>query len=145
MRRRTFLAGGATVASIPVSGCAGFFHEGREGVILTHVELGNASSEPQVFDLLVTHDDEIVHWTSHEVGVGEDDQEMGGTVIDIDSPAERGHVEVSVRVGEEWKRTDFATDRYEGERVIAVVVYGMSDEDLLRISRRVSDRPTTDE
>lgn len=145
MRRRTFLAGSATVVAIPVSGCADLLAEGREGVILTHAELGNASDEPQVFDLLVTHDDEIIHWASHEVGVGENAQETGGTVIDIDSPDEHGHVEVSVRVGEEWKRTDFNTDRYDGERVIAVVVYGRSEDELLRISRRISDRPTTND
>jgi len=70
---------------------------------------------------------------------------MGDAVIDIDSPDERGHVEVYVRVGETWRRTDFDTDRYDGERVIAVVVYGMVEDDLLRISRRVSDRPIADE
>ncbi|MEF8853425.1 MAG: hypothetical protein V5A28_13595 [Haloarculaceae archaeon] len=70
---------------------------------------------------------------------------MGGQVVDIDSPDERGHAEVSVRVGQEWKRTDFDTDRYDGKYVTAVVTYGMGEDELLRISRRVSDRPTADE
>lgn len=144
MNRRTLLAGSATVGAISVAGCAGILEEEQEGVTLTHVELGNASSEPQVFDLLVTQDDEIIYWASHEVGVGGNDQEMRDALVEIDSPDERGHVEVLVRVGEEWQQTDFDTDRYDGERVIAVVVFGMGDDDMLRISRLVSDRPTAD-
>ena len=145
MRRRTFLASSVTVGAIFMSGCTGLLAENREGVTLTHVELGNASDEPQVFNLLVTHDDEIIHWASHEVGVGGPDQEMRDALVEINSPDERGHVEVLVRVGEEWQQTDFDTDRYDGERVIAVVVYGMVEDDMLRISRLVSDRPTADE
>jgi hypothetical protein len=145
MRRRTFLASSVAVGASFTSGCTGLLAEEREGVTLTHVELGNASNEPQVFDLLVTHDDEIIHWSSHEVGVGGTDQEMGDALVELDSPDERGHVEVLVRVGEEWERTDFDTDRYDGERVIAVVVYGIIEDDMLRISRLVSDRPTADE
>ena len=144
MRRRKFLASSVTVGALSTSGCTGLLAERRAGVTLTHVELGNASDEPRVFDLLVTHDDDIIHWASHEVGVGGDDQEMGDALIEVDSPSERGHVEVLVRVGEEWQRTDFDTDRYDGERVTAVVVYGMIEDDMLRISRLVSDRPTAD-
>lgn len=116
--------------------------EEREGVILTHVELGNATSEPQVFDVIVTYNDNIVHWSSNEVGVGDDEQEMGGEVIEIDASDEPGSVEVHVRVGEKWKTTDFDTDRYDGQRVIALVTYGWPEDEILRISRVVSDRPT---
>lgn len=144
MRRRTFLTDSATLMTIPVAGCTAAFDEEREGVTITHVELGNASDEPRVFDLLVTQGEEIIHWASHEVDVGKNSQEMGGTVIDIDGPNDPGHVEVSVRVGEKWERTDFNTDRYDGERVIAVVVYGMLEEETLRISRLISDRSATD-
>lgn len=70
---------------------------------------------------------------------------MGAEIADIDAPDDRGHVEVAVRVGEGWQQTDFATDRYDGECVIAVVVYGMVEDELLRISRRISDRFGTDD
>ncbi len=145
MNRRTFLAGSATVGTISVAGCTGFLDEKQEGVTLTHVELGNASDEPQIFDLLVTHDNEIIYWSSHEVGVGGNDQEMGDMLVEIDSPDERGHVEALVRVGEVWQRKGFDTDRYDGERVIVVVVYAMVEDEMLRISRLISDRPATDE
>lgn len=147
MNRRTFVTGGATLTAILFGGCIGLLGEDRkrEGVTLSHVELGNASGEPQVFDLLVTYDNEIIHWSAHEVAVGESDQEMGSTIVDIDAPDDRGHVEVAVRVGQDWQRTDFATDRYDGKRVIAVVVYGMVEDELLRISRRITDRPPTDD
>jgi hypothetical protein len=145
MNRRKVLAGSATVGAISVAGCTGLLEEDRQGVTISHVELGNASEDRQIFDLLVTHDDEIIHWSSHEVGVGENHQEMGDALVEIDSPDERGQVEVLVRVGEEWQRTDFGTDRYDGERVIAVVVYGMVEDDMLRISCQISDRSTADE
>lgn len=106
------------------------------GVILTHVGLGNFSDELQVFDLFVTHDEEVIHWASHEV------EAEGESVIDIEGPGEHGSVEVMVRVGEEWQTRGFDTHRYEGERVIAVVVYGKVEYGLLRISRVASDRPT---
>ena len=142
MNRRTFLAGSASVFTAVGSGCTTFADEERDGVILTHVELGNASDELQVFAVLVTHDDEIVHWSSHEVGVTESEEAVAGEVIDIDVPDEYGYVEVLTRVEDQWDTTDFDTDEYDGERVIAVVTYGMVEDELLRISRRVSDRPS---
>jgi hypothetical protein len=139
MKRRRFLVGSVTVCAAVFSGCLLGTDNERDGVILSHVELGNARGEPRVFDLLVTHDGEVIHWASYEVGAD-------GEVINIDSPDEYGGVEVYVRVGEEWQRRDFDTDEYAGEQVIAIVTYGMVENDLLRISRRVSDRPTsTDE
>jgi hypothetical protein len=140
MQRRAFLAGGTAILTVAASGCGGVLDEGLEGVVLTHVELGNASGTPRVFDLQVTHDGDIVHWAAHEVGVAESDREMGGTVVDFDGPDDPGQVEVAVRVGREWARTDFATAEYDGERVLAVVTYGLVEPGLLRISRRVSDR-----
>lgn len=134
MNRRTFLAGTATIFTAVSGGCTTVDNSGVEGVILTHVELGNASDEPQTFDVLVMHDDEIVHWTQHELDSGGED------VIAIDSPDEHGNVEVFVRVADEWDSADFAADEYDGERVIAVVTYGMIEPDALRISRVVSDR-----
>jgi hypothetical protein len=139
MNRRTFLAGSATLLSALSGGCLAV-DDGRKGVILTHVELGNATDEPRQFDVLVTHDGEIIHWALHDVGVGEGDHEAGGSVIEIESPDEFGSVDVHVRVEETWASTDFDTDRYDGERVIAVVTYGMIEDDMLRISRRISDR-----
>ncbi|WP_135666708.1 hypothetical protein [Halorhabdus rudnickae] len=114
---------------------------GQKGVNLTHVELGNGSGESQVFDVLVTHNDDTIYWSSQEVRSGEGE----GEVIEIDSPNEYGHVEVYVRVGDVWERTDFDTDRLDGKHVIASVTYGMIEEDILRISRLVSDRPTSTE
>lgn len=140
MQRRTFLAGSAAVASAVVGGCLGSGDDARTGVILTHVELGNATADPQVFDVLVTQDDEIIHWATHEVGVGAAPDEAGGKVIELDPPAEPGAVEVHARVGENWQRTGFTTDEFDGERVIAVVTYGMGEAEALRISRRHADR-----
>lgn len=142
MDRRTFLVGSASVFTAIVSGCTTFADEERDGVILTHVELGNASDGPQVFDVLATHDDEIIHWSSHEVEVTENEEAAGGEVIGINAPDEYGRVEVLVRAKDQWAQTDFDTDEYDGERVIAVVTYGMVEDELLRISRRVSDRPS---
>ncbi|WP_275740837.1 hypothetical protein [Halorhabdus sp. SVX81] len=143
MNRRTFLAGTSTVVTAALGGCTmiGDGKNGREGVILTHVELGNGSGESQVFDVLVTHNDDTIYWSSEEVGSGEGE----GEVIEIDSPDEYGHVEVYVRVGDAWSQTDFDTDRFDGKHVIASVTYGMIEDDLLRISRLVSDRPTSTE
>lgn len=143
MNRRTFLASSATVVWIPLVGCTRSDPDDQAGVILTHVELGNASGDSQIFDLLVTHDDDIVHWSLHEVPPGSEGQAAGGRVVDIDGPDEPGRVEVHVRVGSEWRSIDFTTDKYDGRRVIAVVTYGMIEDDLLRISRRISDRPLT--
>lgn len=134
MKRRRFLAASVTVCAVVSGGCLLGTDDERDGVILTHVELGNAREEPHVFDLLVTHDGEVIHWASHKVGAD-------GEVIGIDSPDEYGNVEVYVRVGGEWQRKDFNTDEYAGEQVIAIVTYGMVEDDLLRISRHVSDRP----
>lgn len=136
MNRRRFLAAGATVSAVVSGGCLLGNDDGRDGAILTHVELGNAREDPRVFDLLVTHDDEVIHWAAHEVGTD-------GEVVTIESPDEYGNVEVYVRVGEEWQKREFNTDEYAGEQVIAVITYGMVEDDLLRISRRVSDRPTS--
>lgn len=145
MNRRTLLAGSATAFAAIAGGCTSASKDERDGVILTHVELGNASGEPQLFDVLVRHDGEIIHWSLHEVGVGAGEGQAGGQVIDIDAPAERGRVDVHVRVGDVWSSTDYDTDEYEGEHVIAVVTYGTMGDEFLRISRRVTDRtPSTE-
>jgi len=139
MNRRTFLAGGATAVAAVSGGCSAFRSNGPEGVVPTHVELGNHADESREFDVLVLHDGDIVHWSAHGVDGGE------GEVVEIDAPEEYGSVEVHVRVGQRRASTDFGTDRYDGERVIAVVAYGMAGEDSLRISRLVADRTTDDE
>lgn len=126
MNRRAFLAESATVVIAASGGCAAFENGERDGVVLSHVELGNATDEPQQFDVLVTHDDEVVHWSLHAVEAGGNDQDAGGDVIDLGTPDDHGRVEVHVRVDDEWASTDFDTDRFAGERVIAVVTYGMS-------------------
>ena len=142
MNRRTFLAGSASAITAFAGGCTTIADAESDGVILTHVELGNASDESHVFDVLVTHDNEVVHWSLHEVGGSENEEGAGGEVIEIDDPDEYGPVEVLVRVGDQWTKTDFDTDEYDGERVIAVVTYGMIEDEFLRISRRLSDRPS---
>lgn len=138
MDRRTFLAESAAILTAVSGGCTTFNTGGREGVILTHVELGNHSDEAQAFDVQVIHDDEVIHWTQRELASG------GDEVIEIDSPDEHGSVEVFVRVEEQWDSTDFDADEYDGERVIAVVTYGKVEPDALRISWVVSDRPASD-
>lgn len=143
MDRRTFLACGATAVGSVTGGCTAFSGTRRDGVALTHVELGNASGEPQTFDLLVFRDGEIVHWSTREVESGEGGQ-TGGEVIEMDAADEYGRVEVYVRIGDERTGTDFEADEYDGERVIAVVTYGAVEDDMLRISRRLSDRPVSD-
>lgn len=140
MNRRHYLSIGGTAVALGLAGCSMPGSSEREGVILTHVELGNASSEPEVFAILVTYDGDIVHWEPHKVGIGADEDEIGGELIEIDSPGDPGRVEVFVRVREHWERTDFDTDRYDGKRVIAVVTYGLPEAEVLRISRVVSDR-----
>ena len=143
MNRRQLLTGAATAITAICVGCTSVPRDGREGVVLTHVELGNATGERQQFDVLVTHDGEIIHWALHEVEPGGDDREAGGTVVEIDSPDDPGDVEVHVRVEDQWASTDFESEEYDGERVLAVVTYGMVDDDLLRITRHRSDRPTS--
>lgn len=141
MNRRQFLGGSGTVAMVGITGCSTLDSGGREGVILTQVELGNATGEPQAFDVVVTYDGDLTHWSSYEVEVGDAEQEMGGEVVEIDAPDNPGAVEVHVRVGETWKSVDFDADRYDGERVIAIATYGWPDE-TLRISRVIDGRPT---
>lgn len=136
MNRREFFTGSLTPCVAVSGGCLSLDDDERDGVVLTHVELGNQSGDPHVFDLLVTHDEEVIHWASHEVNTG-------GEVIAIDSPDEYGPTEVYVRVDEVWQKTDFDTDESDGEQVIAVVTYGTVEDDLLRISRRLSDRPAS--
>lgn len=143
MNRRTPLAYGGLAAVAGLSGCPGFAPRGagREGVVLTHVELGNGTDEPRAFDVLVRHDGDVVHWATHEVGVGIGG-EMGGRVVDPDGPDEPGRVVVRVRVGGTWRSLDFRDhERYDGERVVAVVTYGMV-EDELRVRPHASDRTT---
>ncbi len=135
MKRRALL-GSAVALTALGGGCTVLSEDSRAGVVLTHVELGNADDEARTFDVVVRHDGEIVHWSTHELGVSEDSDE----VVEIDGPDERGHVEVDVRVDGQWASTDFDTDEYDGEEVIAIVTYGMAEEDALRISRQISDR-----
>lgn len=117
-------------------GCLSLNDERRDGVILTHVELGNITDEPQTFDVLLTRDGEIIHWTQHELDAG------GEEVLAIDAQKAHGRVEVLVRVNDNWDRTDFDDEIYDGERVIAVVTYGMVEDEALRIRRVIADRPT---
>lgn len=141
MNRRRFLAGSGLALTVCLAGCSTLASEAREGVILTHVELGNTSGQPRVFDVIVTYDDEFIHWDSYEVEAADSEQGMGGRVIEIDSPADPGSTEVYVRVGEKWKGIDFGTDQYDGKRVIVVATYGRPEAESLRLSRVVSDRP----
>lgn len=142
MNRRQFLGGSAIAAAAGLAGCTEFVPERREGVVLTHIELGNASTEPQRFDVIVSYDDEFVQWDSYEVEARVDEQTLGGRVIEVDAPDDPGRVEVSVRVGETWKRADFDTGRYDGEQVIAIATYGLPEAGILRLSRVISDRST---
>lgn len=141
MHRRQFVAWSGTALAFGLAGCSTLGAEAREGVVLTHVELGNASPDPQEFDVLVTHDGEVVHWAAHEVEARVDDEELGGEVVEIDAPEEPGSVEVYVRVGERWERTDFDSERYDGEEVIVTATYGLPEAGVLRLSRVESDRP----
>ena len=143
MNRRTLLAFGGLAAVGGLAGCSAPTDAGREGVVLTHVELGNGTDEPRTFDVLVRHDGDVVHWAAHEVGVGTGG-EMGGRVVELDGPDEPGRVVVLVRVGETWRELDFREyEQYDGKRVLAVVTYGMV-EDELRVRPHVSDRTTSD-
>lgn len=144
MRRREFVAWSGTVLTIGPAGCSTLGSGARDGVVLTHVELGNGSDERQVFDVFATYDGEVLHWRSHEVEARESDEELGGEVVEIDPPEEPGNVEVYVRVGENWERTDF--DEFDGKRVIVTATYGWPERGMLRLSRIESDRPaSTDE
>lgn len=143
MNRRQFVAWAGSAATIGLAGCSAVDPESPGGVVLTHVELGNAAPEPRVFDVLVEHDDEVVHWDAHEVDPGGGDGEIGGEVIEVDAPEEPGSVEVSVRVGEQWERTDFDDGRYDGERVLVSATYGWPEPAVLRLSRLESERPTS--
>lgn len=135
MNRRSFLAGTAMLMASPLTGC---LDRDREGVIFTHAEIKNASGVPRDFELLITHDDEIIHWSSHLVGFGEYNPEIG-SIISIDSPDERGHVEVFGRTGDFRERLDFDnTNRWDGEYVNAVVEYRVYEDDPFRISGRLS-------
>lgn len=133
MNRRRFLHLSGTVLAMGCAGCAAIDSNERERVVLTHVELGNGADESQMFDVLVYHNDEIIHWASHEVGAG------NGEVVTIDGPDEPGHVEVAVRIGEEWKSQVFDNNQFDSERVIATVVY-RPHQDLFRISWVPADR-----
>lgn len=108
MYRRTVLRGSAA------GGCVSYEANSSLGVILTHVELGNWTRTSQQFNMLVLHDERIVHWDVHEVDGGTDD-EAGGEVIPMKRPGEPGRVEVLVRVGEHWERTDFADGSFAGD------------------------------
>lgn len=146
MNRRQYLAGVGAISAVGLAGCAASGTDGPARVVLTHVELANGTGEPQVFHLVVEHDDEVVHWSSHEVDGGGDGGEMGGAVVEMAPPDEPGVVAVHGRVGETWRTVDFDTDRYDGDRVIAVFQYGPWSDDgtALRGTRLVSDRPASD-
>lgn len=138
MRRRSFLLTYGLAGIAGLSGCTAN-GEPREGVVLTHVELGNGTRSPLLFDVQVLYDGNIVHWAGHEVGVGED-SEMGGRVIEIAPSAEPASVAVNVRVAGKWAGLDFdGYDEYDGDRVVAIVTYGMVDDEL-RVRPHVSDR-----
>lgn len=141
MNRRRFLECGGTALAVGFAGCSAIDAESREGVILTHIELGNATDELQMFDVIVRYDGNIMHWETYEVAPGTAEQEMGGEVIEIDHPPDPGRVEVSVRVGQHWERTDFDSDRFDGKHVIVVATYAWPEEGALRLSRVDSDRP----
>lgn len=57
------------------------------------------------------------------------------TVLELESPAEFGDIELFVRTANQTERTDFADPERNGQKVIAVVTYGIVEDELLRISR----------
>lgn len=131
--------------------CWMFEADDRAGVIPTHVELGNATADPQEFDLVVEYDDEILHESTYEVGAGGGEHVMGGDVVTLDEPPEPGIVEMHVSVEAQSLTLDFdsafAQREYGGERVIGVFTYGMrsdTDERALTATSVLTDRPNAE-
>lgn len=137
MDRRTFLASAGAAGALGLAGCAGD-DEPPEGVVLPRVELGNATSEPVRFHVLVEYDGELEHWDDYEVDPGFQAQGMGSDLIDPELPEDPGAVKAHARVGNQRSRIDFEREGYgEGECVIATFLYGFRAED------RLSAHPTS--
>lgn len=149
MKRRDLLVGAGLTVTTGLAGCSALADSGGAGVVLTHVELGNASGEPCTFHLLVEYDDEITHWSSHYVGAGDDDPDMGDHLVELDAPEEPGETVVHARVNEQRTSVSFDTDEFDGQQAIATVIYGPWQDDdgeyALRAARHVSDRPEATE
>lgn len=149
MNRRTFLAGSGTAIAGAFAGCTALAGSTGTGVVLTHVELGNASGHSRTFHLLVAYDGAIEHWSSHRVRAGTDDSEMGDRLVEIDAPEEPVETVVRARVGGQRTSVSFGADEYDGEDAIATFIYGPWRTDdggyALRGARHVSDRPGSTE
>lgn len=99
-RRNLLLASGGVVASL--SGCTSA-DAGESGVTLTDVTLTNSQQRPNEFHVLVEHDGDIVHWSSHHIDAGEGSV-TGGKVVTPELPSEPGDVVVHCRVEDQHTR-----------------------------------------
>lgn len=149
MNRRTFLAGSGTALAGAVAGCTALAGSGGSGVVLTHVELGNASGDPRTFHLLVEYGGTIERWTSHHVEAATDGRDMGDRLVEVDAPEEPVGTVVHARVEEQRTSVSFGADEYDGEQAIATFIYGPWKNDdgeyALRGARHVADRPGSTE
>lgn len=135
LTRRGFVATGtAALGTLP--GCTAFESD-PDGAVLAGVELGNATEETQTFHVLVEYDDEIVHWSSHDVEPAANEGRMGGTIVDPEVPAEPGRVVVHGCVGDRRASTDLVEAGFDGECVVETYIYGFRGDEAL------SAHPTT--
>lgn len=135
MRRRQALFG-MTAVLTGIAGCFSRPVSEQQGVSLAGIELGNATDESQIFNLLVTYEEEIVHWEAHEVEPGSE-TDMGSKVVDPGITTGPGDVGLKCRVGEHATMTDFDDPNFHGECVLGTFLYGFRDDQVL------SSHPTT--
>lgn len=132
MNRRTFLSCSGLAVAGGLAGCTGGADETPDGVILPRVELGNASSTPQTFHVLVEYNGELDHWASYEIEPTVGQEGMGSELIDPELPPDPALITAYVRVGEERAAIDFEAEGYsEGKCVIATFLYGFRGDDIL--------------
>ena len=147
MQRRAVLTTSSLLLMIYFGGCTAFDDTVQVGVIPTHVELMNATGEPQTFALHVESDVETIHQAAHEVGVGDGEYGEEIKIVDINSPDEPGIVYVQADVGDQSRTVDFdsnfAIEQYDGHRVtvqFTLVKRGEQEEPTFTHSTRVTDR-----
>lgn len=131
MDRRTFLSASGIVAAAGLAGCTSLSDDTPDGVVLSMIELGNATDEAQTFDVLVEHDGDIVYWEAHEIEPSGAGQQMGSDRFTPTVPEEPGSVVVHARVGDRWTTTDFVEGGFDGECVVATFLYGFRGDDVL--------------
>lgn len=105
--RRAFLAGVAGAFGAG-SGCSAL--RSRPAVRLAEVTTENLDDGPHTVGILVRHDGELVHWSTHDLDA-RDGNVADGAVLSCSWPSAAGSVSVVARLddADEWRHLDLTT------------------------------------